>query len=123
MATKLFVGSLPWGVDDQGLEDLFKEFGTVASAKVIMDRETGRSKGFGFVEFDDDDAAKAAISKLNNSDVQGRTIVVSEARPLEPRPPRREFDRREVVTFRKKSASGNPRRIFCMESREFPVQL
>jgi cold-inducible RNA-binding protein len=94
MATKLFVGSLPWGVDDQGLEDLFKEFGTVASAKVIMDRETGRSKGFGFVEFDDDDAAKAAISKLNNSDVQGRTIVVSEARPLEPRPPRREFDRR-----------------------------
>jgi len=94
MATKLFVGSLPWGVDDQGLEDLFKEFGEVASAKVIMDRETGRSKGFGFVEFNDDNAAKAAIQKLNNSDIQGRTIVVSEARPLEPRPPRREFDRR-----------------------------
>jgi len=88
MATKLFVGSLPWAIDDQGLEDLFKEFGTVASAKVIMDRETGRSKGFGFVEFDDDAAAKAAIDKLNNSDVQGRTIVVSEARPLEPRAPR-----------------------------------
>ena len=94
MATKLFVGSLPWAVDDQALADLFKEFGDVASAKVIMDRETGRSKGFGFVEFDDDDAAKAAMSKLNNSDLQGRTIVVSEARPLEPRPPRREFDRR-----------------------------
>lgn len=94
MATKLFVGSLPWAVDDQTLADLFKEFGDVASAKVIMDRETGRSKGFGFVEFDDDDAAKAAMSKLNNSDLQGRTIVVSEARPLEPRPPRREFDRR-----------------------------
>lgn len=94
MATKLFVGSLPWAIDDQGLEDLFKDFGTVASAKVIMDRETGRSKGFGFVEFDDDDAAKAAIDKLNNSDIQGRTIVVSEARPLEPRPPRRDFDRR-----------------------------
>ena len=94
MATKLFVGSLPWAVDDQGLEDLFKEFGTVASAKVIMDRETGRSKGFGFVEFDDDAAAKAAMAKLNGSDLQGRTIVVSEARPLEPRPPRREFDRR-----------------------------
>lgn len=94
MATKLFVGSLPWAVDDQALEDLFKDFGSVASAKVIMDRETGRSKGFGFVEFEDDDAAKAAIDKLNNSDIQGRTIVVSEARPLEPRPPRREFDRR-----------------------------
>lgn len=94
MATKLFVGSLPWAIDDQGLEDLFKEFGQVTSAKVIMDRETGRSKGFGFVEFDDDNAAKAAMDKLNNSDIQGRTIVVSEARPLEPRPPRRDFDRR-----------------------------
>lgn len=94
MATKLFVGSLPWSIDDQGLEDLFKEFGAVASAKVIMDRESGRSKGFGFVEFDDDAAAKAAVDKLNNSDIQGRTIVVSEARPLEPRPPRRDFDRR-----------------------------
>ncbi len=94
MATKLFVGSLPWAINDQGLEDLFKEFGDVTSAKVIMDRESGRSKGFGFVEFDDDAAAKAAIDKLNNSDVQGRTIVVSEARPLEPRPPRRDFDRR-----------------------------
>jgi len=94
MAIKLFVGSLPWAVDDQGLEDLFKEFGTVASAKVIMDRESGRSKGFGFVEFDDDEAAKAAMNKLNGTDIQGRTIVVSEARPLEPRPPRRDFDRR-----------------------------
>jgi len=94
MATKLFVGSLPWAVNDQALEDLFKDFGDVTSAKVIMDRETNRSKGFGFVEFDDDDAAKAAMDKLNGSDLQGRTIVVSEARPLEPRPPRREFERR-----------------------------
>jgi len=93
MATKLFVGSLPWAIDDQALEDLFKEFGTVASAKVIMDRESGRSKGFGFVEFDDDNAAKAAMNKLNGTDMQGRSIVVSEARPLEPRPPRRDFDR------------------------------
>jgi cold-inducible RNA-binding protein len=85
MATKLFVGSLPWAVDDQGLEDLFKDFGVVLSAKVIMDRETGRSKGFGFVEFEDDDAAKAAIDKLNGSEIQGRKIAVSEARPLEPR--------------------------------------
>lgn len=85
MATKLFVGSLPWAIDDQQLEDLFKDFGTVQSAKVIMDRETGRSKGFGFVELADDDAAKNAIDKLNNSELNGRTIVVSEARPLEPR--------------------------------------
>ena len=94
MATKLFVGSLPWTIDDQALEDLFKEFGVVLSAKVIMDRESGRSKGFGFVEFEDDNAAKAAINKLNGTDMQGRSIVVSEARPLEPRPPRRDFDRR-----------------------------
>ena len=85
MAIKLFVGSLPWAVDDQGLEDLFKDFGTISSAKVIMDRETGRSKGFGFVEFEDDAAAKAAMDKLNGSDLQGRSIVVNEARPLEPR--------------------------------------
>jgi len=93
MATKLFVGSLPWAIDDQGLEDLFKEFGAVSSAKVIMDRESGRSKGFGFVEFDDDNAAQEAMKALNGKDLQGRTIVVSEARPLEPRPPRRDFDR------------------------------
>jgi len=94
MATKLFVGSLPWAIDDQALEDLFKEFGVVLSAKVIMDRESGRSKGFGFVEFEDDNAAKAAMNKLNGTDMQGRSIVVSEARPLEPRPPSRDFDRR-----------------------------
>ncbi len=94
MATKLFVGSLPWAVNDQSLEDLFKAFGAVSSAKVIMDRESGRSKGFGFVEFEDDDAAKEAIKQMNNTDIQGRTIVVSEARPLESRPPRRDFERR-----------------------------
>ncbi len=85
MATKLFVGSLPWAVDDQQLEDLFKDFGTISSAKVIMDRETGRSKGFGFVEFEDDAAAKAAIDKLNGSSLSGRSIIVNEARPLQPR--------------------------------------
>lgn len=90
MATKLFVGSLPYSVTDDDLADLFKDFGTVASAKVIFDRETNRSKGFGFVEFEDDAAAKAAIDGLNNKDVQGRTIIVNEARPQEPRP-RRDF--------------------------------
>ncbi|MBL8121874.1 RNA-binding protein [Candidatus Saccharibacteria bacterium] len=81
MATKLFVGSLPWAVDDNSLRDLFAEFGDVLSAKVIVDRETNRSRGFGFVEFEDADAAKAAIDKLNNSEMNGRTIVVNEARP------------------------------------------
>ncbi|MCA9327908.1 RNA-binding protein [Candidatus Saccharibacteria bacterium] len=85
MATKLFVGSLPWAVDDNQLQELFAEFGEVTSAKVIIDRETNRSKGFGFVEFEDDAAAKAAMDKLNNSELNGRTIVVNEARPLEPR--------------------------------------
>ena len=85
MATKLFVGSLPWAVDDNQLQELFAEFGEVTSAKVIIDRETKRSKGFGFVEFEDDAAAKAAMDKLNNSELNGRTIVVNEARPLEPR--------------------------------------
>jgi len=81
MATKLFVGSLPWAIDDNKLEELFSEFGTVGSAKVIVDRDTNRSKGFGFVEFDSDEAAKAAIAKLDGSEVMGRTIVVNEARP------------------------------------------
>jgi RNA recognition motif-containing protein len=91
MATKLFVGSLPYSVTDDDLAQLFSDFGTVASAKVIFDRETNRSKGFGFVEFENDDEAKAAIDGLNNKEVQGRTIVVNEARPQEARPPRRDF--------------------------------
>lgn len=91
MATKLFVGSLPYSTTDDDLRDLFKSYGDVASAKVIFDRETNRSKGFGFVEFEDDEAAKKAIDELNNSDLGGRSIVVNEARPQEARPPRRDF--------------------------------
>jgi cold-inducible RNA-binding protein len=90
MATKLFVGSLPWAVDDAQLQQLFADFGQVLTAKVIVDRDTNRSKGYGFVEFENDDEAKAAIEKLNGSDVQGRPIVVNEARPREDRP-RRDF--------------------------------
>ena len=90
MATKLFVGSLPYSMTDDDLQALFADFGQVASAKVIIDRDTNRSKGFGFVEFEDDAAAKTAIDSLNNKEVQGRTIVVNEARPQEPRP-RRDF--------------------------------
>lgn len=82
---KLFVGSLPWGIGDQELSELFASFGTVQSAKVIMDRVTGRSKGFGFVEMSTDEEAKAAIDGMHEKEVQGRQIVVNVARPMEER--------------------------------------
>ena len=85
MAKKLFVGSLPWATDNKALEDLFSKFGQVLSASVLMDRETGRSRGFGFVEMADDAAAEQAIKELNGSDYEGRKIVVNEARPREDR--------------------------------------
>lgn len=83
MAKKLFVGSLPWAVDDAKLQELFAQFGQVVSATVLKDRETGRSRGFGFVEMADDAAADEAIKNLNGSDMEGRKIVVNEARPRE----------------------------------------
>jgi cold-inducible RNA-binding protein len=91
MATKLFIGSLPYSTTDDELEATFAPFGNVVSAKVIFDRETGRSKGFGFVEMENDAEAKAAIEKLNGSDFGGRSLVVNEARPQEPRGERRSF--------------------------------
>lgn len=89
---KLFVGGLPFSVNDDELAEAFSKFGTVASAKVIRDRETNRSKGFGFVEFENDDEGKAAESAMNGSDMGGRTISVMQARPQEARPPRRDFN-------------------------------
>lgn len=86
MATKLFVGSLSWGVNDDQLEEFFASVGTVASAKVIVDRDTNRSKGFGFVEMSNDDEAKKAIDELNGKELDGRPITVNEARPREDRP-------------------------------------
>lgn len=86
MDKRLFVAGLPFSFDDQALGDLFSQYGKVESATVIMDRETGRSKGFGFVEMSTPDEAKAAIEKLNNTDVEGRKIVVNVARPREERP-------------------------------------
>jgi RNA recognition motif-containing protein len=75
---KLYVGRLPYSTTDQDLTDLFSEFGPVVSATIIVDRETRRSKGFGFVEMDDQDAV-AAMNQLNNSTLEGRTIIVNEA--------------------------------------------
>ena len=86
MATKLFVGSLAWATNDDSLKDFFAAAGTVVSASVIMDRETNRSKGFGFVEMSSDEEAKAAVEQLNGKELDGRAIVVSEARPREDRP-------------------------------------
>lgn len=92
MAKRLFVGGLPWSVTDQALTDLFAKYGTVVSAKVITDKFSGRSKGFGFVEFATDEEADAAIKALNETEMEGRKIVVNVARPLEERAPR-SFDR------------------------------
>lgn len=79
MSTKLFVGSLPWSINDKMLEETFQKHGTVVSAKIIMDRTTGKSRGFGFVEMASSEEAKNAIQALNNSELKGRNIVVNEA--------------------------------------------
>ncbi|MFM7074877.1 MAG: RNA recognition motif domain-containing protein [Planctomycetaceae bacterium] len=86
MAMKLYVGNLNYQVTNASLEGLFAEFGAVRSAQVVMDRETGRSKGFGFVEMADDNAARAAIEGLHDREVDGRRLTVNEARPREERP-------------------------------------
>jgi RNA recognition motif-containing protein len=81
MGKKLYVGNLSYDIDDGALQALLEPFGTVSSAQVIMDRETGRAKGFGFVEMGTDEEAAAAIAGLNGKEVQGRTLNVNEARP------------------------------------------
>lgn len=88
MSKNIYVGNLRYSMNDQDLEAVFAEFGEVSRARVITDRETGRSRGFGFVEMPDDAAAMAAIEALNGKEVEGRTLTVNEARPREPRPPR-----------------------------------
>jgi cold-inducible RNA-binding protein len=85
MATKLFVGSLAYSVTDAELESAFAEAGTVVSAKVIMDRDTNRSRGFGFVEMSTEEEAQNAVKLLNEKEIGGRRIIVSEARPQQPR--------------------------------------
>ena len=86
MATNLFVGGLAYAVTDDELRDLFAAVGTVTSAKVIVDKYSNQSKGFGFVEMGTEDEAKKAVAELNGKEVQGRSIAVSEARPREERP-------------------------------------
>ena len=88
MGNKLYVGNLPYSVRDNDLQQQFGEYGNVTSAKVMMERDTGRSKGFGFVEMGSDAEAQAAIEGLHGKDMGGRALVVNEARPMEARPPR-----------------------------------
>ena len=88
MGNKLYVGNLPYSVRDDDLQQAFSEFGSVSSAKVMMERDTGRSKGFGFVEMSTEAEAKAAIEGMNGQQIGGRGLVVNEARPMESRPPR-----------------------------------
>ncbi|MDE2188449.1 MAG: RNA-binding protein [Patescibacteria group bacterium] len=88
MAKKLYVGNLPYSTTDASLKSHFEQAGSVASASVIMDRMTGRSKGFGFVEMSTDDDAAKAIDMFNGKEMDGRALTVNEARPMEPRAPR-----------------------------------
>jgi hypothetical protein len=88
MGKKLYVGNLAYSVRDNDLEQAFGEFGAIVSAKVMMERDTGRSKGFGFVEMGSDAEALAAIEAMNGHSLQGRALTVNEARPMEARPPR-----------------------------------
>ena len=88
MGNKLYVGNLPYTVRDEDLQQAFGEFGAITSAKVMMERDTGRSKGFGFVEMGTDEEAQSAINGMNGQPLGGRSVVVNEARPMEERPPR-----------------------------------
>lgn len=82
---KLYVGNLSFSTTEQELQDMFSQYGTVTSAALVMDRETGRPRGFGFIEFANDDEARAAIEALNGQNIDGRDLTVNEARPREPR--------------------------------------
>ena len=93
MANKLYVGGLSYNTSDDSLKDYFAQAGTVTSAAIIMDKMTGRSKGFGFVEMSSDAEAQNAIDMFNGKEFEGRSLTVNEARPMESRPPRREGGR------------------------------
>lgn len=109
MGKKLYVGNLSYSLDDQYLVDLFSEFGTVESARIVTDRDSGRSKGFAFVEMSSDSEAQAAIEKLNGTDQQGRAMNVSEAKPMAPRENRGGFGGGNRNNSRGGFGGGRPR--------------
>lgn len=88
MSKKLYVGNLPYSVNNDSLQQMFAEFGDIEEASVVTDRYSGRSRGFGFVTFANDDDGKKAIEAMNGKEEDGRALVVNEARPKQPRPPR-----------------------------------
>ena len=92
MATKLYVGGLPYSTQEDALKEHFAQAGSVTSAVIIMDKMSGRSKGFGFVEMSTAEEAQSAISMFNDQEFEGRKLTVNEARPMEARPPRRDFN-------------------------------
>ena len=91
---KIYVGNLPFKIDSETLKGLFSSYGEIEEAIVISDKFSGRSKGFGFVTFKDDAAAQKAIAEMNGKKVEERDLKVNEAKPMEDRPPRRDFDRK-----------------------------
>lgn len=93
MAKKLYVGGLPYSASEDTLKEMFSQAGTVESAIIIMDKVSGRSKGFGFVEMSSEEEAAKGIEMWNGKELEGRTLTVNEARPMEQRPPRRGFNR------------------------------
>lgn len=109
---KVYVGNLPFTVDDEKLRELFSKFGDVEEATIIKDKYSGRSKGFGFVTFQDDAAAKKAIEEMNDKEVEGRALKVNEARPMEERPPRRDFGGNRGGGREGGRSFGGPRRRF-----------
>mgnify|MGYP001562038822 CR=1 FL=1 len=91
MSSKLFIAGFPYALTEQELSDAFSKAGTVVSAKIINDKETGKSRGFGFVEMSTDEEAEAAIQMWNGQDLNGRRVTVNEAHPMESRPPRQDY--------------------------------
>ncbi len=95
MSKKLYVGNLPFSVDDAKLKEIFASYGEIAEATLISDKFSGRSKGFGFVTFANDEDADKAVAEMNEKEVEGRKLTVNEARPMEERPPRKDFGNRD----------------------------
>ena len=110
MATKLYVGNLPFGTTEDQLKELFGRFGDIASIIIMKDKFTGRSRGFGFVEMVAQEAATEAVAQVNGTELDGRKIVVNEARPLEDRPPRRFDDRGDRGGYDRNDRGGSGRR-------------